>query len=70
MDEQAEQLLAARGQLPERLTQRRVPFGREQVLPGWLGVIIGDDPGGQRIPGVAGPPRRVQDLSCSDPAIL
>ena len=55
VDEQGEQLLAARGQLLGRLAQRRVPFGREQVLLGWLGVIIGDGPGDQRVPACRSP---------------
>jgi len=60
LDEQGEQLLAARGQLPECLPQGGVPLGREQVLPGCLGVIVGDGPGGQRIPGVARAPGRAR----------
>jgi hypothetical protein len=31
-----------------------VPLGREQVRLGRLGVIVRDDPGGQRMTGVAG----------------
>jgi hypothetical protein len=63
VDEQGEQLLAARRQLPERLSQGGVPFGREQVLPGCLGVIVGDGPGGQRMPRVAGMPGRARDAA-------
>ena len=67
VDEQGEQLLAARGQLPERLAKGSVPFGREQVLLGCLGVIVGDGLGGQRMPGAAGSPGRAQDAAAFAP---
>jgi hypothetical protein len=41
LNERGEHLLAARGQLPERLPHRRVPFGCGQVLLSRRGVIVG-----------------------------
>ena len=38
VDEQGVKLVGAKGWLPERLTQGRVPFGCEQVLLGRLGA--------------------------------
>ena len=55
------------GQLPERLTQGRVPLGREQARLGRLGVIVRDDPGGQRMTGVAGSAGGAQDAAAFAP---
>jgi hypothetical protein len=44
-----------------------VPLGREQVLLGRLGVIVRDDPGGQRMTGVAGSAGGTQDAAAFAP---
>jgi hypothetical protein len=44
-----------------------VPLGREQARLGRLGVIVRDDPGGQRMTGVAGSAGGAQDAAAFAP---
>jgi hypothetical protein len=55
------------GAAARRLAQGRVPLGRQQVLFDRLGVIVGDDLGGRRLPGVAGSPARTGDAAAFAP---
>ena len=60
LDEHGDQLLAAEGQVQERLAKRRAGLGRQQVMLGGPGLLIGDGLRMRHRPGRAGWLRRAR----------
>ena len=55
------------GSVRERLAQRRVPLGREQLLLRRYGLLVRDGLGVRRMPSVVRSPRRAQDTAAFAP---
>jgi hypothetical protein len=66
-DEHGDQLLAVRGQLGERLAQRRMALGRQQLLVGPAGPLVRKAVDVQRIPGRVRYVARAQDAEAFPP---